>query len=128
MAQHLCLIQDLKDLHINFYSHLKPSYSLLQLCGRQANLSAVLRRSCKRHELLPTVGIPALDSFKLLQQADRHVARLGERILLAWTDTRPTVEGKILPTRAQGLPPLRPEFLRIGPVKVLASVHHIDVV
>jgi len=78
--------------------------------------------------LLPRVRVSALDALESLHQPHGSITRLSQRKLLAKTDPRTTVEGKIFPTRPETLltkPALRAELVRIFAEKVLAAVHGV---
>lgn len=72
--------------------------------------------------------IRAPQFFELLCQSHSYERRLRERILLPYADPRSAVEWQVLPADPQSFPSLRPEFIGVRPIDVLAPVHRPDAV
>ena len=92
---------------------------------RQPDLRPVARGKSQGHALFPRPRIPALHPCKRLNQANRHVKRLGLCILLSQADSGSTVERQVLPAGAQGLPTLRFELIGVRAVDIFTAMHCI---
>jgi hypothetical protein len=98
---------------------------MVQLSRRQPNLRPVSRGKGQGHAFFPRPGIPAFHLYKRLNQANRHVKRLGLCILLSQADSGSTVERQVLPTGTQGLPTLWFELVCVRAIDVLTAMHGI---
>lgn len=82
--------------------------------------------TCQPQTLPPLAAVQSLNFCETLQQSYNYIARLGKRQLLPDANPRTAVERQELPTGAEVIPALRPEFVGVRAPEILPPVHHVD--